>query len=159
VCIDQLVERLDFPLPEGLLKRNEEADADRLRNELTSQGADAAQIERQLLEAEGRLKQQSERKLRTSIVLDHIAVKEAVEVLNEEIETHFQLLSRTLRIPAQDLFDTFQSNGTLPEVVASMRRDKVRRLLRESSITSEMDEEEGSDESPSSTSTSEEETA
>ncbi len=140
MCVDQLLERHPFTLPPKHLQEAVDAEKERVRKEMTEQGAAPEDIERQLLEGEGRLQQQSERRLRETIILDRIAEAEKIEVQEEQIQHHFAMMSQVLQMPAQQLFDHFAESGSLHSVVEGIRRDNTRRLLRESAITTdEMD--------------------
>lgn len=131
LCVDQVLERHPFVLPATYLQRAIDSERERLRKHLTERSVAPAEIEKQLLEVDGRLRQQTERRLRAQILLDRIADAEQVEVTQEDIERHFYGMSLALQIPAQKLFDHMSESGALRTVLQELRRDKVRRFLRE----------------------------
>jgi len=137
LCVDQLLDRHPFPLPAAFVDRNLEAERERVRRDLVNRGAPPADVEKQLLENEGRLKHDVERRIREAFVLDRIAEKGEVEVSVPELENQFMLMARSWQVEPQKLFDHFQSQGLLPRVVEDLRRAKVRRQLRAAATTTE----------------------
>lgn len=137
LCVDQLLERHPFALPTGFVQRNLEAERERIRRDLVNRGAPPADVEKQLLEHEGQLKHDVERRIREAFLLDRIAEKQDTQVSVPEIENQFTLMARSWQVEPQKLFDHFQSQGMLPRVVEDLRRAKVRRQLRDAAKTSE----------------------
>lgn len=137
LCVDQLLERHSFALPPAFVGRNVEAERERIRRELVNRGAPPADVEKQLLEQEGRIKHDVERRIREAFLLDRIAEKQETQVSVPELENQFMLMARSWQVEPQKLFDHFQSQGLLPRVVEDLRRAKVRRQLREAARTSE----------------------
>ncbi len=139
LCVDQLLDRHRIVLPDAFLQRNLEAERERVRREMVNRGAPPADVEKQLLENEGRLKQDVERRIREAFLLDRIAEKLETEVGAPELENQFMLMARSWQVEPQKLFDHFQSQGLLPRVVEDIRRAKVRRQLREAAAATESD--------------------
>lgn len=139
LCVEQLLERHRIVLPDAFLQRNLEAERERVRRELVNRGAPPADVEKQLLEDEGKLKADVERRIREAFLLDRIAEKLETEVGVPELENQFMLMARSWQVEPQKLFDHFQSQGLLPRVVEDIRRAKVRRQLREAAAATESD--------------------
>jgi trigger factor len=137
LCIDQLLEQHSFDLPPAYLERLLEAERRRIREDLEQRGAPVEDVERQLLEVDGRLREQIERRTREQVLLDRIAEVEKTTVEPDQVNHHFQLLARTLGMPAQDIYDHFVETGKLSSVIEGLRRDNVRRLLREAALTTD----------------------
>ena len=114
LCVDQLIERHPMPLPDAFLQRNLEAERERVRRELLNRGAPPGDVEKQLLEHEGRMKQDVERRIREAFLLDRIAEKLELEVSVPELENQFMLMAQSWQVEPQKLFDHFQSQGMLP---------------------------------------------
>lgn len=137
LCVDQLLERHRIALPDAFVQRNLEAERERVRRELVNRGLPPADVEKQLLENEGRMRAEIERRLKEAFLLDRIAEKLEVEVGVQELENQFMLMARSWQVEPQKLFDHFQSQGLLPRVVEDVRRAKVRRQLREAAAQAE----------------------
>ncbi len=137
LCVDALIERHPFALPAGFLKRSLDAERERMREELTSRGAAQEQVERHLLEVEGRLRADVERRLRESHLLDRVADKLETSVSALELEQQFGLMARAWQVEPSTLIEQFREKGLVPRVVQDIRRAKVRRQLREAATTSE----------------------
>ena len=82
-----------------------------------------------------------------------VADAEQVQVAEEDVQEHFTRMSMALQMPAQQLFDHFVENESMPGVLEGLRRDKTRRLLRDYATTTE---ETGTDEVPTETTDAEE---
>lgn len=158
-CIEQLLDRCHFPISAEFLQRMVENEKQRSREQAAEQGADSAQVEQDLLMRESRMQADLEKGLRAAILLDRIADAEEIKVEDRDIQVHFQLMSRTMQMPAQDLFNYYAESGQLSQLVGSLRRDKVRNFLRTSAtMTEEMERGRGSEQpSPPSTQAEEEE--
>jgi trigger factor len=139
-CVDALVERNPFPLPAPWLQRSVDAERDRIRRELASRETPPEQVEQHMLEIEGRLRADVERRLRETFLLDRLAEKLETNVAPQELEQQFALMAHAWQMDAQTLFDQFHEQGLVPRVVEDVRRAKVRRRLREMAATSENDE-------------------
>jgi len=143
LCVDQLIERHAVALPAAFVVRNVEAERERIRRDLVNRGAPPADVEKQLLEQEGRIKADVERRIREAFLLDRIAEKQEVQVSTQELENQFMLMARSWQVEPQKLFDHFQSQGMLPRVVEDLRRAKVRRQLREAAAATESGQQAG----------------
>ena len=137
LCMDQILESHPFPIPAAHLERAMEAERERTRNQLMERNMPPEEVERNLLEVEGRLREQTERRVRESILLDRIAEAEDVKLEQEDVERHFASMSQVLRVPPQQLFDQLNENGTLQGVLEGLRRDKTRGFLRESAVAAD----------------------
>jgi len=129
-CVDQLLDRHRFAIPEGFLQRACEAERERLRRDLASRGVSAVDVERQILEHDGRMRTAVERQIRSSILLDRIAEREGTEVAVEELERQLVLMARSWNVEPQKLYENLQSQGAIPRIVDDLRRAKVRQQLR-----------------------------
>jgi trigger factor len=137
LCVDELLERNRCVLPAGFLQRRLDSERERIRRELVERGLPPEQIERQLLEIEGRLRTEVERRLCATFLLDRLADKLGVEVGSQELEQQFVLMAQTWQVDPQKLFDEMHAQGLVPRVIDDLRRAKVRRQLRETAAAAE----------------------
>jgi trigger factor len=137
LCVDQLIDRHHFALPQGYLQRACETERERARREMLGKGAAAVDVDRQILEHDGRMRQAVERQIRSSIILDRIAEKEQTQVAVEELERQLVLMARAWNVEPQRLFEQFKSQGLIPRIVDDLRRAKVRQQLRAAATPTE----------------------
>lgn len=144
LCVDQLIDRHSFALPQGFVQRACEAERERVRRDLLGKGVAAVEVDRQILEHDGRMRSAVERQIRAGILLDRIAEKEETRVEVEELERQLVLMARAWNIEPQRLYDQFQREGLIPRIVDDIRRAKVRRQLRAAATPTENVAEESS---------------
>jgi trigger factor len=137
LCVDQLIERHHFALPQGFLQRACEAERERVRREMLGKGVAAVDVDRQILEHDGRMRQAVERQIRSSVILDRIAENEQTQVAVEELERQIVLMARAWNVEPQRLFEQFKSQGLIPRIVDDIRRAKVRQQLRTAAAPTE----------------------
>lgn len=137
MCIDQLLERNRIVLPDSHVQRLMESERERIRRESVARGVPPEEIERQLLENEGRIRIGTERRVREAFLLDRIGEKLEVEVSPQELEQQFLRMAEAWQVEPQKLYDHFESEGMIPRVVDEIRRAKVRRQLREAAAPAE----------------------
>jgi trigger factor len=137
LVVDQLIERHRFALPQGFVERACESERERLRKDLLGKGVAAVEVDRQILEHDGRMRQAVERNIRSGVLLDRIAEKEQTQVAVEELERQLILMGRAWGVEPQRLYEQFQTEGLIPRIVDDIRRAKVRRQLRAAAAPTE----------------------
>jgi len=137
MCVDELIERNRFVLPPAFLQRNLDGERERIRRELAERGIPPEQVERHILENEGRLRGDIERRLRATILLDRLADHFEVQVSSKELEQQFERMGRAWNLEPGKLYDELQAQGLVPRVVGDVRRAKTRRRLRETAAAAD----------------------
>jgi trigger factor len=137
LCVDQLIDRHSFALPKGFVERACESERERVRRELLGKGVAAVEVDRQILEHDGRMRQAVERQIRSGVLLDRIAEKEQTQVAVEELERQLVLMARAWNVEPQRLYDQLKEQGLIPRIVDDIRRAKVRRQLRAAATPTE----------------------
>lgn len=130
--IDLLISKTAFDLPEEVLKRQVETTIMRSQLTLARQGATKEAIEEQKEKMEEESKEQTERMLRWTIISDSIADKEELEVTEQEMQMHIEMLAQSYQIPPAKMLKRIQDQNGLHAMVAEIRDMKVINLIMES---------------------------
>jgi len=125
--IDELMaalrEKVDFELPECLVKDEEESAAMSMRSRLMSQGFDQEMIEELLATSREKLAEEARRTVKNTLILEYLARREKVESTPEEVSAAFQrFLQRTGENP-QNVFERFK--GRESEFTGMLQRDVI----------------------------------
>lgn len=137
LCVERLLATHEFPLPKTFLDAMKDDERARIRADLGQRGANAEQIETHLLEIEGRLGEEVERRTRAEILLDRVADTEKVRVEQEELSRAVVGMAMNMGVEPQALFDRLVESRQVGSVVSGLRRTKARRLLREHAVTAD----------------------
>ncbi len=137
MCVEQLIDRHPFSLPPKLRENAIQSERERLRRRLLDNSAAIEEIERHLLEVEGRLRDKVEHDLRAAILLSRVAEAESIQVSEAEMEAQLRVMSAMMQIPIQDLVEIYQRPDKATALLNNIREVKARRLLRTSAVTSE----------------------
>lgn len=122
-------DKVNFPLPEGLVQENVEAQV----NQLIAQFGGQPEMLDVLIEARGQTREEfdakqredAEKAVRTQLLLDAVADVEKPEVSQEELTQQLMFLAQNFGMEPQQLLQVLQSNGELGNVFADVRRGKA----------------------------------
>ena len=132
LCVERLLAQHPFPLPDAWLKSLQAGERDRMRANLRAGGMEDGQIETHLLEVEGRMSEEVERRAREEILLDRIVEAEDLRVTEEELSHAVVEMAMRSGMEPQAFFDRLVESGQVPALGQSLKRGKARRFLRES---------------------------
>ena len=127
--LEQLIETIDFPLPESAVQ----AEIDYREHEVVhSLGHDDALLDR-YLELQGKtrdeftaeLRGNAEKSVRAQFVLDAIADKVEVQVGDAELTEYLVRQAARYNMPPQDFANEIVKSGNLPALMADVRRNKA----------------------------------
>ena len=140
--VEQLVDTVEFPVPESAIK----AEIDYREHEIVhSLGHDDTLFDR-YLEVQGKTREQftdelregAEKSVRAQFLLDAIADKTEVEVGNEELTEYLVRQAAQYNMPPQEFANQIMQAGNLPALVADVRRNKaLAEVLEHAAITDE----------------------
>ncbi|HEY2298973.1 MAG TPA: trigger factor [Jatrophihabitans sp.] len=140
--VEQLVEQVEFPVPESAVK----AEIDYREHEIVhSLGHDDTLFDR-FLEAQGKtrdefsgeLRGDAEKSVRAQFLLDAIADKVEVEVGDAELTEYLVRQAAQYNMPPQEFANQIMQAGNLPALVADVRRNKaLADVLEHAAITDE----------------------
>jgi trigger factor len=130
--LDELVGRYHFPVPESFVQRRVDERLERGLRALAQQGMKADDMRKLDF---GRLRaaqrQEAEREVRASLVVDRIADAEGVVVSDEELDNEVLMLSIQTREPYETLRERLAKDGGLGRLREELRREKTSSVLYE----------------------------
>lgn len=129
---DSLIERTTFPMPEDTLKMMTEQGVHRVAHEMMRSGMADKEAHTRAEQYVPKIREQNERSLRISFLVDRIASKEQIAVTEQDLENAVRALAQQQRKDPQQLADELIANDGVGQLRAQVLDAKVRRLLRES---------------------------
>ena len=130
--LDELVGKYHFPVPESFVQQRVDARLERGLRALAQQGMkseDMRKLDFGRLRAAQR--DEAEREVRASLVVDRIADAENVTVSDEEVDSELMMLSIQAREPYETLRERLTKDGGLMRLREEMRREKTSSVLYE----------------------------
>jgi trigger factor len=130
--LDEVIGRYQFPVPESFVQQQIDARLERGLRALAQQGM-TSEAMRNLDFARLRLAQrdEAEREVRASLVLDRIADAESITVSDTELDNELLMLSIQSREPLETLRERLKQDGGLNRIREQMRREKTGTVLYE----------------------------
>ena len=131
--VTQIVEAHDFELPRGLVDSGTEEWLQRMRVQMTMQGAKAEQIEKAMEENKDGSRENMTKSLKTHFILDKIAAKERIFVTEDKVEERIgQMAAQNGNWP-HEMKKQLEEQGLMTQLRRQMREDLVREHLLEKS--------------------------
>jgi trigger factor len=130
--LDELIARYHFPVPESFVQQRVDARLERGLRALAQQGMkpeDMRKLDFGRLRAAQR--DEAEREVRASLVVDRIADAESVTVSDEELDHEVLMLSIQTREPYETLRARLLEDGGMARLRDEMRREKTSSVLYE----------------------------
>jgi trigger factor len=130
--LDELIGRYQFPVPESFVQQRVDARLERGLRALAQQGMkpeDMRKLDFGRLRAAQR--DEAEREVRASLVVDKIADAENVSIADEELDNEVMMLSLQTREPYEALRERLSKDGGLARLREEMRREKTSSVLYE----------------------------
>jgi trigger factor len=128
--LDELIARYNFPVPESFVQQRVDARLERGLRALAQQGMKAEDMRKLDF---GRLRaaqrDEAEREVRASLVVDRIADAEKVLVDDPELDREVMMLSIQTREPYETLRERLSQDGGLGRLREEMRREKTSNVL------------------------------
>jgi trigger factor len=130
--LDDVVERYNFPVPETLVQQRVDARLERGLRALAQQGMKAEDMRKlDFVRLRAAQREQAEREVRASLIVDRIAQIEGVAVSDEELNQDVMMLSMQTREPYETLRERLAKDGGMERLREEMRRDKTGDVLYE----------------------------
>ena len=131
--VDQLVDSHDFPVPEAFVDQQIQSNVESRLYELAGAGVDVKKLNLKWDEIKASQKDRATREVRASMLLDKIAEREAIEVLNDEIDREVHSVARRERQPAAAIRKQLEENGAIRRIAMQIRTSKTLNFLFEHS--------------------------
>jgi len=129
----QLVEAHEFELPERLVEHQTEHRLESVVRDMIGQGLDPRNPELQWDKARESLKEQASYDLRSSLLLEHIAGEEKIEVSDQEVEDEINAIAEASRQSADQVRAILTKQGGERSIAGRLRNRKALELLVENS--------------------------
>jgi trigger factor len=130
--LDELVGRYQFPVPESFVQQRVDARLERGLRALAQQGMrpeDMRKLDFGRLRAAQR--DEAEREVRASLVVDRIADAEKVTISDTELDNEVMMLSIQTREPYDTLRERLTKDGGMARLREELRREKTSNVLYE----------------------------
>jgi trigger factor len=130
--LDELIGRYHFPVPESVVQQRVDARLERGLRALAQQGMKAEEMRKlDFTRLRAAQRNEAEREVRASLVVDKIADAENVTVSDEEVDRELLMLSIQTREPFDTLRERLQKDGGMARLREEMRREKTGTVLYE----------------------------
>ncbi len=130
--LEQLIARINFPVPESFVQQQIDARLDRGLRALAQQGMKAEDM-RKLDFASLRAAQRPEamNEVKASLILDRVATAEGIEVTDDDLNRELLMLSISQREPLETLRERLSKDGGLGRLREQMLRERAGSALYE----------------------------
>jgi trigger factor len=130
--LDEVVERYHFPVPESFVQQQVDARLERGLRALAQQGMKAEDMRKlDFARLRAAQREEAEREVRASLIVDRIAQAEGVEVTDEELDNEVLVLSIQAREPFETVRGRLAQEGGLERLREELRRQKTGSVLYE----------------------------
>ncbi len=129
---DKLLEKTPIELPEGVLKAQARNIMVRQQFRLRQRGVPSEEIEKHLEDLRDASEEAAARNLKVFFILDRIADREKIFVTENDVENRIAALANSYRMSVQRMRAQLQQEGSLSDLRAGMREDKVTDFLLKS---------------------------
>ena len=143
----QLVEAHEFELPERLVEHQTEHRLESVVRDMIGQGIDPRNPELQWDKARESLKEQASYDLRSSLLLEHIAGEEKIEVSDQEVDDEINAIAEGARQSADQVRAILTKQGGERSIAGRLRNRKALDLLVENARVTDEEWKEETDES------------
>jgi len=128
--VESLVEKATFEVPETLVDRHMNARTESAARGLLYQGVDPSKAGVDWKNYREAQREDSLKAAKADVLLDEIARREGIEVLESDVDAEVARLAERLRKPKETLRRQMEKEGDLAALRARIREDKTLDLLR-----------------------------
>jgi trigger factor len=128
--VEALVGKASFEVPESLVERHMMARTENAARGLALQGIDPSKVGMDWKEYRDAQREESVKAAKADILLDEIARREGVEVLDAEVEAEVARFAERLRKPKETVRKQMEQEGDLGALRARIREEKTLDLLK-----------------------------
>jgi trigger factor len=128
--VEALVEKASFEVPDALVERHMLARTEDAARGLALQGIDPTKVGMDWSEYRDAQREASVKAAKADILLDEIARREGIEVLEAELDAELTRFAERLRRPKETVRKQMEQNGDLAALRARMREEKTLDLVK-----------------------------
>jgi trigger factor len=128
--VEALVAKASFEVPDALVERHMMARTENAARGLALQGIDPTKVGMDWREYRDAQRDESVKAAKADILLDEIARREGVEVLEAEVEAEVARLAERMRRPKEAVRKQMEQSGDLSALRARLREEKTLDLLK-----------------------------
>jgi trigger factor len=128
--VEALVARAAFEVPEALVERHMMARTENAARGLAMQGIDPSKVGMDWRQYRDSQREESVKAAKADILLDEIARREGVEVLDAEVDAEVARFAERLRKPKETVRKQMEQEGDLTALRARIREEKTLDLLK-----------------------------
>jgi trigger factor len=128
--IEALVARAGFEVPDALVERHMMARTENAARGLALQGIDPTKVGMDWREYRDAQREESVKAAKADILLDEIARREGIEVLDGEVDAEVSRFAERMRRPKETVRKQMEQNGDLSALRARIREEKTLDLLK-----------------------------
>jgi trigger factor len=129
--IDRLIENHEFPVPEAFLERQIEVQIENQLRTLAGQGIDPRTLKLDWEKIKDSQRPRAIHDVRASLLIDRIASRESIEVLQDEVDREVQRIARQKREPVAAVRKQLEQDGTIRRIANAIRTEKALNFLFE----------------------------
>jgi len=140
-AIDKLIEQNPFEIPQGLVRAQGEALLQENLRMMARQGLPAPQARLADLneEHQNEILEQSGFAVRRALILEAIANSAAIEVTDEQVDSHIETMAEQLGQQPAAIRSLLQKQGGMEDLKGRLREDKAEELMLEKAKVTEVD--------------------
>ena len=135
--LEKLLKKVDFELPEDVVKSMARRTLIRRSMTLRQQGVPPEEIEKVLDKMKDESEKSAQDAAKTYFILDAIAEKERIFVTEEEVDARIEAIATSYGRSADQILRDLEKDDRLSELRSSMREEKVKAFLLEKAAIQE----------------------
>ena len=129
--VKKLVESHAFPVPEAYLDRQIEIQVENEVRQLAAQGVDPRKLQIDWPKVRESQRDRAVHDVKASLLLDKIADREAIEVLQDEVDREVQRIAKQRREAVAVVRPQLEKDGTIRRIAGHIRTEKTLNMLFE----------------------------
>ncbi len=129
--VDQLVKTHEFPVPEAYVERQTEAQLESQLRSLAAQGIDPRKLNLDWDKIKDSQRDKATHDVKASLLLDKIADRESIEVLQSEVDHEVQRIAKQRREAVAIVRPALEKDGTIRRIAQTIRTEKTLNMLFE----------------------------
>lgn len=129
--VDKLVDLHDFPVPESFVDQQVENTIESQLRSMAAQGADVSKIKVDWDKVRAAQGDRARREVKASLLLEKLADREAISVLQEEVDREVQRIAKQEREPVAATRKRLEENGAIRRIASRIRTEKTLNFLFE----------------------------